>query len=187
MKIKRLQKKRFGFLKSHGGYSLIEVLVTVLIFAVLAGAINMVLLVGESSWQTNKVQIGLLQEMRKAMNAMEDDLRQTTSTAIMDGPTAADGSTSTSITFYMPDGISGNAIAWSADTTQYILGGADSNQLQRIEGSETDVIAQNISQLELSRAAATPDIIEVSLSAQMDTVKGRTLTLEFAFEVQMRN
>ena len=42
---------------SKKGYTLVEVLVTVLIFAVLAAAISTTLLVGESSWQTNSVQI----------------------------------------------------------------------------------------------------------------------------------
>ena len=187
MSIKYFLGKKTAYKRSCGGYSLIEVLVTVLIFAVLAGAINMVLLVGESSWQTNKVRIEMLQEMRKAISAMEDDLRQTAPMAITAGPTVADGSTSPSITFYLPSGVAGNLITWNANTTQYVLGGADSNQLQRIQGAETKVIAQNIQRIEFSRAVATPNIINVTLATQQDTVKGRTLTLEFAFEVQMRN
>ncbi len=170
-----------------GGYSLVEVLVTLLIFSVLAGAINTVLLVGESSWQTNSVRVELIQELRKAKGSIENELRQTASSAITAGPTAADGSTATSITFYLPNGVSGNAITWSANTTQYILGGSDSNQLQRIENSITRVIAQNIQTLGFSRAAATSNIINVTLTAQKDTVKGRTLSVDFTFAVQMRN
>ncbi|MBN1870752.1 MAG: prepilin-type N-terminal cleavage/methylation domain-containing protein [Candidatus Omnitrophica bacterium] len=187
MNVKYYHRKKPGLFGSLEGYTLIEVLVTVTIFAVLAGAINMVLLVGESSWQTNSVRIELRQELRKAINKMEDELRQTSPVAITAGPTVANGSTSASITFYLPTGVSGNSITWSANTTQYKLGGTDSNQLQRIEGGNTEVIAQNIQSLTFSRAAATPDIIDVSLVAQKDTIKGIPLTVNFAFGVQMRN
>ncbi|MCK5015382.1 MAG: prepilin-type N-terminal cleavage/methylation domain-containing protein, partial [Candidatus Omnitrophica bacterium] len=50
MRMTQLQRKNPGSLK---GFTLIEVMVTVLIFAILAGAINMVLLVGQSSWHAN--------------------------------------------------------------------------------------------------------------------------------------
>ena len=187
MKIRRMTDKITKHQKYNKGYSLVEVLVTILIFSILAAAINTVLLVGESSWQTNSVRMELIQELRKATATMEDELRQTAPSAITAGPTVADGSTSTSITFFAPNGVSGNSIAWSANTTQFILGGTDSNQLQRIENGVTKVVAQNIATLGFSRAAATSDIIGVTLVAQKNTIKGITLTVNFAFEVQMRN
>ena len=227
MRMTQLQRKNPGSLK---GFTLIEVMVTVLIFAILAGAINMVLLVGQSSWHANRVQIEILQELRKAMSLMEDELRETAQQKITAGPTVADGSASTSITFYAATGASGGAITWNANTTQYFLGedlngngsldagedingngtlevpedadldgildtGEDINgdgrlngaPILRIEGSETRVIAQNISRLEFSRTLATANIIDVTLAALKETTDGRVLTIEFSFSVRMRN
>ena len=131
MQKKHAVHKMTDQLKCCGGYSLIEVLVTVSIFAVLAGAINTVLLIGESSWQTNSVQLELQQELRKAMDWMKDDLRQTGPAAISDGPVSANDTDYASITFQKATGISGSSIEWgggdSDATTQFLLGGTGGN------------------------------------------------------------
>jgi prepilin-type N-terminal cleavage/methylation domain-containing protein len=185
MEKKRIIKKTTNCLNGCKGFSLAEVLVTVVIFSVLMAAVNTILLVGDSSWQTNRVQVELQQDLRKAMDWMKDDLRQTGSSAIDDVP--ADGEWYTSITFQMVTGVTGGTLTWNSNTTQFVLGGTDSNQLQRIEDSTTKVIAQNIESLEFRRLAAAPDIIEVALEAEKDTVKGVTITSTLDFEIQLRN
>ena len=172
---------------SQKGFTLPEVLVTILIFSVLAAAIQSVLMVGQSSWAANSTRLELIQELRKAMAVMEDELRQTGPTAITAGPVDADSTVYDSITFYLPDGISGGAIDWASNTTQYVLGGADSNELQRIEGANTTVIARNISSLGFFRQNGSADIISVSLQAQKNTADNRTMAIDFGFNVQMRN
>ena len=186
--------------KRDGGYTLIEILVTVAIFAVLAAAIQGVLLVGESSWQTNSVRVELVQEIRKAMDRMSDDLRQTGPGAIEEGPKTADGTTYTSIQFQKAIGVQGGSIQWDevaskARYTEFILDAVNSGHLlKNIEVDDGNnntntsvVIAQNIKTLEFSRKGAAPDIIEVVLVAEKNTVKGRVITINFGFDVQMRN
>ncbi len=175
------------YLKDRQGFSLVEVLVTVMIFAALTAAVATVLFVGQSSWQNNSVQAEMQQELRKAMDWMKGDLRETTATAITAGPTSADDTAYTSITFYLPTGVSGNAITWSANTTQFVLGGTGANELHRIENSVTRVIAHNIQSLGFRRMAAAPNIIEIILQAQKNTIKGSTVTLNLTFDIQMRN
>ena len=193
MKKKRMINKIKGHKDCSGGYTLIEVLVTVVIFAVLTAAINAVLLVGESSWQTNSVRTELVQEVRKAVAKMENDLRQTGPSALYDKLPTADGTEYESIKFQRAIGVQNGNIKWNQTSplnpiyTEFKLDEGDSNQLQRIEGSVTEVVAQNIQTLEFSRQAATPDIIEVILETQKDTVKGRTIAVNFSFKVQMRN
>ncbi|HQP10612.1 MAG TPA: hypothetical protein PKV41_04440, partial [Candidatus Omnitrophota bacterium] len=89
--------------------------------------------------------------------------------------------------FYLPSSVSGNVITWSANTTRFVLGGTDGDQLQRIEGGTTKVIAQNITTLGFTRQPGSPDIIEVALQAQKNTIKGTSITADLTFEIQMRN
>ena len=185
MQAKRAMNKMMGCLRCREGFSLVEILVTVLIFSVLAAAVNTVLLVGDASWQTNSVQVELQQELRKAMDWMKDDLRQTGSSAIADVP--ADGVWYATITFQMATGISGGKIAWNSNATQFVLGGTDSNQLQRIENLITRVLALNIESLQFRRLATAPNVLEVALQSQKDTVKGDTITSTLDFKVQLRN
>jgi len=170
---------------NRDGFSLVEVIITVLIFTVVIAAINTVLLVGDSSWQTNNVQVELQQELRKSMDWMKDDFRQTGSASIADVP--ADDTWYTTITFQKVDGISSGQISWSSDTTQFILGGTDNNQLQKIEGGTTSILAQNISEVQFRRQSSSPKVVEVALTAQKNTNKGDTMTATLDFKVKLRN
>lgn len=168
------------------GFTMIEALVTALIFSFIAGGIYTTMLAGDSSWSHNSIQIELQQELRKSMNAMQNDLQQSGSSAITDVP--ADGTWYDSITFYKTNGVSGASISWNSDTTQFLLGGANSDQLQRIEGSTTTVIAQDISSLQIRRLSTASGIVEVSLEAEKGGLKrGGTVSDSLDFKVSLRN
>jgi Tfp pilus assembly protein PilW len=177
--------KCFKRFKSDTGSSLLEVLVTLMIFSIIIAAINATLLIGDSSWNTNSIHIELQQELRKSMDWMKDDLRQTGASAISDVP--ANGTWYTAITFQKTTGVSGGSITWDSDTTRFILGGSGADQLQRIEGLTTTVIAQSMQSVRFRRLAGAPDIVEVALQAQRDTFKGATITSNLNFKVQLRN
>ena len=183
------------------GFSLTEVMVSMAIFVLVAAAVNTVLIVGDASWQTNNVQVQLQQELRKAMEWMKDDLRQTGSAAIMNVPVNVapdiaaypDPTTDpaynwyTAITFQKAAGTAGGVIAWNANATQFVL---NATNLQRIEGAQTRTIATNIQTLQFRRLNATPDILEVALLAQRRTyggAKGITISSTLDFKVQLRN
>jgi len=186
-KRKRTNMKSPDCLKRNGGYSLVEALVTVLIFSVIIGAIHATLQVGDSSWNVNSVNIALQQELRKAMDWMKDDLRQSGPTAItMDFP--ADGVWYDTITFQISNGVSGGGIVWSTDTIQFLRDAGGLNQLQRVEGSTTRVLATNITSLQFRRLTASPNIVDVALQAQKVTSKtGGTVTSSLNFKVKLRN
>ena len=168
------------------GLTTVEVLVTVLIFSIIAGACYMALISGNMSWQVTSVATELQQELRKGMDTMTEDLRQTGASTITD--VNADGAPYNMITFKICTGVSGGNISWSSNTVQYALGsGINVNKILRTSGGQSKVIAQDIQTLQIRRQSSAPNIVEVSLSAQKNTVGGRLLSLSSIFDVKLRN
>ena len=179
MIMKRI-KHKLGKLMSRpcrrGGFTLLESMVTIAIFTVVVGGIYTTMIAGDRSWSVNSIQVEVQQELRKAMGGMQYDLMQS-------GPSAIDDLQSDSITFYKSNGASGGKISWSDDTTQFLLSGT---QLQSIEGSETKVIAQDISSIAFSQPSS--NIIEISLTVQKCCTKGNeTISDSLNFKVYLRN
>ncbi|MBZ0165540.1 MAG: prepilin-type N-terminal cleavage/methylation domain-containing protein, partial [Candidatus Omnitrophica bacterium] len=85
------------------GTTLVETMVTVVIFSLIMTGFFAVSTVGENSFQVNRAQIELQQELRKSMETMMNDLRQAGNSSVIDVP--ANGNWYTSITFRKPVGI----------------------------------------------------------------------------------
>ncbi len=170
--------------KGRQGLTLVEALVTVIIFSFILGICYMILISGSDSWETNSVRVELQQELRKAMDWITQDLRQAGSASIVNVP--ANGSAYTSITFRKAAGVSGGSITWDSSTTQYSLGGTGGTQLLRQVGSQTAaVIAQNIQSLQFSRQASSSNVVNVSLQAEKATLRGKTLTGKAPIQASM--
>lgn len=172
------------------GLSLVEVLVSILIFSFIFIAIFNILSSGQASWYTADVQIELQQEIRKALMVMNTQLRQSGSSVISGVP--ADDNYYTSITFKIPQDLDGDGdvidsignIEWSNNIT-YSL---DSNRILRtVEGGATSILANQISNLRFLRPSGAPNIIEIGITAQKDNVFGRSLQLGVSSSVKMRN
>ena len=170
---------------NNKGVTLVEALVTVLLFTLLFGVAVAILLSSSDSWQLNSVQAELIQERRKAVEWMKLDLQQGGYTTITDVP--ADGNWYNTITFYTATGVSGGNVTWSADTVNFSSSGAPLYQLRKTSGAAVKVIANNIQTLQFRRLAAAPNIVYVSITAQKNTLKGQALTATTSFEVKMRN
>jgi len=173
-------KRKLKILKSQvscgKGFTLIESMITVAIFTFIVGGIYAVMIAGDRSWDENSVQVEIQQELRKAMNGIQYDLMQS-------GPSAISDLQSNSITFQKSNGASGGKISWSSDTIQFLLSGT---QLQKIVGSETKVIAYDISSLTFSQPSS--NMIEISLTTQKCCTKGeKTVSDSLNFKVYLRN
>ena len=174
------------------GLTLVELMIVLLIFSIILGAIFAIMNVSRTSWQTGNVQVEMQQETRKGMDRMLSELRQSGQTVITGVP--ANGASYSSVTFQIPedsdsdgdvtDG-SGN-IEWSAQIT-YSLGGLDGEQLLRASGGSSTVLANKITSLQFSRAAGTPNILEISLQAQKNTAQGTTIQSTVNSQVNLRN
>ncbi len=159
-----------------------EIMVTILVFSILMTGLYTALRAGDESWETNKTRMELQQDLRKAMEWMKYELTEAGDTSITN--VLANGNWFTSIVFKIPTGVSNGAIAWDANTITFQI---SANQLQRVYNGTTKILANNITSLQFRRQAATSDILEVALTAQKTTVKGKTVTRQLTFEVQLRN
>ena len=178
-------RKNLFKVKNQNGFSLLEVLIVVAIFTMLAAACSILLTAGYDSWRINKTQIELQQELRKATDWIAQELRIGGTSTITN--LAADGTWRNTITFKISNGVVSGNIDWYIYTTTFVLGGTSSNQLQRQSGLDTRIIANNISSLQFRRLASAPNIVEVSLQATKNTFKGNPVTMSTNFKVRMRN
>lgn len=160
--------------EDHQGATLVEMMVTVIIFAFILGICYTLLISGSDSWETNSARVELQQELRKAMDWITQDLRQAGSASITD--VLANGNPYTSITFRKSAGASGGNLVWDSSTTRYFLGGTGGTQLLRQVGVQTaSVIAQNIQSLQFSRQASTANVVSVSLQTQKTTLRRKMM------------
>lgn len=172
-------------LTNQSGTSLIETLVSVVIFLMIMTGFYSVATVGDNSFQVNRVQIELQQEMRKSMEAMMNDFRMAGPASVVDVP--ADGNWYTSITFRKPVGIVAGSINWDSNTVEFLRGGPGSEQLQRIYNGSTKVVSQYVTSLQFRRLTTDPDKLEVVMQAQRNSTKGIPVTYNLSFDVQLRN
>lgn len=171
------------------GFSLVEVMVTILIFSLIFAAVFMLLTGGEASWYTGDVQIELNQEIRKALLTVNKELRQTASSVISDVP--ADGDYYTSITFRIPEDIDGDGdvisaigtIEWS-DNINYSLN-ANNQIIRSVSGTPQAVLANNISELTFTRP--NPRVVQIYIKARKSTLTGRNLEAEITSSLKLRN
>ena len=180
------QKKQIKKITNIKGMSLSELLVSVFIFSILSAALLSVVVVGQRSWLTNEVKIGLRQELRKSMEMMIYDLRQAGNVSIADVP--ADDTWYTTITFQIPSTVTGGIITWDANIIQYILGGTGGTQLRKITGGTTQIVSQNIQSLQFRRLSTASNTLEVALMAQdVIALTGELLTMDLDFKIELRN
>lgn len=172
-------------IRSRKGMTLPESMVSILILSVIFSACLMILLSGSNIWQVNNAKTEIKNDMRRAMESIKEDFRQAGPGSVIDVP--PDGSWRTSATFRISNGVSGGTINWSSNTVQYSLSGSDGKQLHRVMGLSDRLVANNIQTIQFRRQSSAPDIMEVNVLAQKDSLKGHSLQLALNFEVQMRN
>lgn len=155
--------------KKSKGLTLIEIIIVVFLFTIILAAILTALATARTSWKSGSSQLSVQQEARKGLNAMTKELRQARLSTIAGVP--ADGGNYGSITFQIPEGISETGTTWSTNI-QYSLGGLNNAQLLRVQDGAQRVLANNISALLFNRNLSSPEVINISITAQKSTFPG---------------
>lgn len=147
------------------GITLVEIMVTSVILAILIVALFLVLSIGQRSWLSADASIQLRQDIARAIIVMGQDLSETSPAKInlaLNNPAA-------SITFKIPQDLNGDGtvvtvagdIEWSPNIT-YSLNA--SNQIQRaVSGGATTIIANNITGLQFTRLQN--EVVRINVTA----------------------
>ena len=167
------------------GFTLLEIMLVLVIVIMIGSALTMSMSSGRKTWASADTQISIQQDLRQAMMQITKDLRDSGEHHISCPP---DGNPCTSVSFNVPEGFSvGNetgSIVWSDDITYSISSG----QIIRHNGTDTLVLANNVTAMTFVRDPTIPSrMVKITLSAQRETIFGNLLNATLVSAVQLRN
>ena len=175
------------------GLTLFEVLVSLVIFSIIAMALGYAVVAGKNALFVSDIPTQLRQNVLFALMPMVRELRQTAPGKI----NIAVGASSNSIIFKLPhdnngDGVevdSAGKVEWGVNTITYARNGA--SQLTRTCGGVTSVIAPNIAVLQFSRPAGQvgdkETLLQIDLTAQKTDNQGKLYQDTDQVILKMRN
>jgi len=169
------------------GFTILETLISILIFSVIAIALGLGIVAGKNSLFTSDLPTQLRQNLLFGIVSMSRELRQT-------APAKTNISSSTSsnsISFQIPhDNNSDGSIVdtlgnieWGSSIT-YVLDGT--GQIMRTQNGVSSIITANISALQFTRPAGKDNIMQVDISAAKTNSTGNWQDSEQAI-IKMRN
>ena len=167
-------------------FTLVETLVSILIFAIIAMSIFLVMSIGQRSWFTGDASMEVRQQIIIALTRMNSELAETTSSQT----NLTANVPVTSITFKIPHDNNGDGtvvdtlgnIEWS---TPIIYSLNASNQLIRSYAGTTSVIGNDISSLQFTNTQSR--LIQVDITAQKTDNMGKLLQDTEQSIIKMRN
>ena len=167
--------------------TLVETLFCAVIFTLIVGACTALLLRGWDSWNLSSAQAQMTQDLMQGSAWLTNDLRQASASQITNVP--ADNNTYGQITFStVHDVASGGAVNLNPQAINYALSAAGGQQLIRTQNNQARIIATNITALTFSRPAATPNVLNIQLTASVPTYRGsQRLTTTLNVKVLVRN
>lgn len=184
------------------GLTMIEVLLTAIIFIIVLEVMYGIYFSGLDIWETARFKAEIQSEARSALNYMISELRNATRTSTQNpSPNLSIPSTpnNKSIMFYLPkdkdgDGLvtdSDGDIEWATNNQidyQYIPG---QKELRRLEKGEQKIIAEDVSGVQFIDIDIDPTLaineLKVILTLERNTPKQRNISTTLSFIVALRN
>ncbi|MFA5092380.1 MAG: prepilin-type N-terminal cleavage/methylation domain-containing protein [Candidatus Omnitrophota bacterium] len=169
------------------GFTILESLISILIFSIITIALGLGVVAGKNSLFTSDVPTQLRQNVLFGIVSMSREIRQTAPAKT----NISSDSSSSSITFQIPNDNNSDGsivdtlgnIEWGTNIT-YARNGA--NQIIRTQNGVSSVIAANITALQFSRPAGEDNLIQIDITAQRTNNTGNWQDAEQAI-VKMRN
>jgi hypothetical protein len=163
------------------GLTLFEVLVSLLIFTIIATGLGYAVVAGKSALFVSDIPTQLRENVLFALMPMTRELRQTASSKINLG----EGTSANTVTFKIPRYNASTAtLVWGQDIT-YARNG--SGQLSRTSAGVTKVIAPNIATLTFSRPVGEDALIQIDITVAKADGQGNLYQDVERQIVRMRN
>ncbi len=155
----------------RGGFTLIELMVTLGIFAFLIVAVYTFLAVGDSTTEAGLTYIEISQDARLGIDRMINELRSAQCSAV----SIPDGSY---ITFRVPT---------NPNLIQYSLGGIDGGQLIRTEAGTDTILCNNAHSVQFNPSPFSGSVISITLQTQETSSSRHDFTTTLSGSVKVRN
>lgn len=169
------------------GFTLVEIMVTSVVLAILIVSLFLVLSIGQRSWLSADVSIQLRQEIARGIINMGQELKESSPAKI----NLTLNSSSNSITFKIPNDNNGDGsvvdasgnIEWSQNIT-YSLN-ASSQVIRAVSGGATTILANNITSLQFTRIQN--EVIRINITASKTSNIGKLVQDTGQIIVKLRN
>ena len=178
-------------MKKRAGFTLIELMVSSAIAVGIGVVITMTLKMSQQSWEVSDAYLTSSLQLRMAAETLSHDFVSAKETTLS---IPANGAWYNTISFQMPldmngDGsmVGGGGAVELSPVFSYSLGGASGNQVIRtLNGAFNRVVANGVSSIQFRRQAATPKVVEISLTVQRGLGDFKN-TASCATQVRVRN
>ncbi len=154
------------------GFTLIEILISILVLSVIIFALFSIFEVGRNAYYSNDALINVQQVARKTMSDMESELRQSRASGI----TISNGGAR--IDFTVPRTLS--PVTYSSNISYYL---SNNRILREHPAGTANIIAVNIDSLNFSLSG---NILSITLQARGD-LKNQDITLPLKETIRLRN
>ena len=181
------------------GFSLVEVLIVSVMAAGICLVLASVIRMNLRGWQARENQMAVSYELRRGIHAMARELARTRSDQLEVpgvGAMPANGNFYNSLRFRIPQDVDGNgsvldgagAVEWSPNQITYALGGSGGLEVRRTQGAAGSTLAYGVTGLRFRRQAATPLVVEMSLTVQKGAVSGGFVQqADLSTRIRLRN
>jgi len=195
--------------RGQDGFTLIEIMISVVILALLVLGIYQVMASSQNLYAAGMSRSEIQERVRRALAEIAEELRQANSGSFVPitfGTTAPDAPTDQTVTFQTCTGFAGGVATWGPAVTFTTIAsdgeaenGLDDNfnrliderKLVRIQGARTRVLADNLRQGSLTftpaLTAGLVTSVRVELTIEGVDDKGRILSGTDRVTVQLRN
>lgn len=163
------------------GYTLIEIIVAIGLFAVMMGLVNTILRIGQDQIRVNDTKMNLQESAREALSRMSQEIRESSPSRI----TVTNGGGA--LSFQIPASVNNSGtITWSAPIV-YQVGGAGSQLIRTDTGTGlSSVVANDIQNLSFN-VGGPEGSVNMVVTAQRNSLNGRPLSVISTGEAKLRN
>ncbi|MFH1460019.1 MAG: hypothetical protein ABIG64_06570 [Candidatus Omnitrophota bacterium] len=163
-------------------FTLIEIMVTVLIFVGIMLAIFAILTSGKRAWMTSEAQIDIHSQIRRFIQQFEELSEAAPGNITVTNISANEDD----IIFQLPDSFTSGAVVWG-DQIQYSLGGINGQQLVRtnLTSGASEAIGQYITTLRFAQPES--DIVQIVLVVTRQSIKGDIIQKQITTQIALRN
>lgn len=168
-------------IKNERGFSLLEMMVTLVIFSILTIIAGQVFDTSQESMDWNYNQMTLQTNMRRVLDTMAKEIREASPSSPIPITSGVN-----SLSFQIPAVVQTDGTVTSWTTVTYGLGA--NNTVQRTTASGVQTIGANVTAMTFTYpVAGRPNTVQIQVAGSLTTVKTRVINSTVTGEVVLRN